>query len=128
MKKLIVLLLVMVLCLTTNFALSDESITSPKFDPEITLALPNPGWAVSIQCEQANQTLELGTKVILTAAITTEQPDYYSLSEYNVSYNWQAKAPGGEWTFIGSEETYEFNLDRENVNWIFKVTVTLSKK
>lgn len=126
MKKLIALLISLILCLTFIPSLADE-ITSPKFDPSITMTLPDPGWAVAIQCEQANQTLEVGSKVILTAKITTEQPTYYSLSNYILSYLWQAKAPGGEWMAIGNGETYEFNLDAENVNWVFKVTVTLTK-
>lgn len=126
MKKLIALLMTLMLCFAAIPSFADE-ITSPKFDPGITMTLPDPGWAVVIQCEQANQTLKAGSKVVLTAKITTEQPTYYSLSDYVLSYTWQAKAPGGEWMTIGNEETYEFNLDAENVKWVFKVTVTLTK-
>lgn len=127
MKKLIALFMSLMLCLTVIPALSEDTVTSPEFDPGITMSLPDPGWKVSIRCAQANQTLSVGTTVALTAEITSEQPDYYNLSNYNVSYNWQAKAPGGDWTSVCNGDTYEFNLNADNVNWVFKVTVTLTK-
>ena len=125
MKKLIALFISLLLCFAAIPALS-ENVTSPEFDPGITMTLPDPGWKVSIHCKQANQTLEVGSKVVLTAKITTEQPDYYNLSDYNISYDWQAKAPGGNWTSVGNENSYEFKLNADNVKWIFKVIVTLN--
>ena len=55
------------------------------------------------------------------------QSDYYKLSDYNVSYDWQAKRTAdGNWESVGTGATYEFNLNADNVNWIFRVIVTLS--
>jgi hypothetical protein len=127
MKKLIALLMTLMLCFAAIPALSEGTATSSEFDPAITI-MPEPGWAVTIHCAQEKQTLAAGSTVILTAEITTAQPDYYKLSDYTVSYNWLAKktADGG-WESVGTGETYEFNLNADNVNWIFKVTVTLSK-
>jgi len=128
MKKLIALLMTLMLCFTAIPALSEGTATSPEYNPAITI-MPEPGWAVTIHCEQANQTLAAGSTVVLTASITTAQPDYYKLSDYNVSYNWQAKKKAdGEWETVGTGETYEFSLNADNVNWIFKVTVTLTNK
>ena len=127
MKKLIALLMTLMLCFSAIPALS-ETIDSQEFDPGITISLPDPGWKVAIHCDQQGQTLQVGSKVVLTADITTEQPDYYNLSDYNISYNWLAKKTAdGNWESVGSGATYEFNLNADNVNWIFKVTITLSK-
>jgi len=126
MKKLIVLLMTLMLCFAAIPALS-ETVDSSEFDPNITMALPDPGWKVAIHCDQKGQTLQVGSKVTLTAEITTEQPDYYKLSDYNISYNWLAKTSDGNWESVGNEATYTFKLNADNVNWIFKVTVTLSK-
>ena len=128
MKKLIALLMTLVLCFTVIPALSEGSVTSEGYDPGITMALPNPGWHISISCAQANQTLDKGTTVTLTTTITTEQPDYYNPDNYTKSYSWEAKAPGGDWFALeGSGETYSFDLNADNADWIFRVTVTLTK-
>ena len=127
MKKLLILLMTLILCFSVAPALAEGSATSPEFDPGITMSLPNPDWKVSISCDQAGKTLEVGSKVTLSAKISTAQPDYYNPSDYNISYNWQAKAPGGDWKTVGNDETYTFKLNADNVKWIFKVTVTLSK-
>ena len=128
MKKLIALLMTLILCFATVPALS-ETVESPEFDPGIKMTLPDPGWKVEIQCEQEGQTLLAGSKVTLTAKITTEQPKYYKLSDYTISYNWLAKKTAdGKWESVGSKATYDFELDADNVNWIFKVTVTLTNK
>jgi len=127
MKKLIVLLMTLMLCFSTIPALS-ETIDSPEFDPNITMTLPDPGWKVVIHCDQQGKTLQVGSKVTLTAEITTDQPEYYKLSDYNISYNWLAKkTTDGKWESVGNKATYDFKLNADNVNWIFKVTVTLSK-
>ena len=127
MKKLIVLLMALMLCFASIPALS-ETIDSQEFNPGITMTLPNPDWKVEIHCDQQGKTLLAGSKVTLTAKITTEQSKYYKLSDYNISYNWLAKqAANGDWESVGSKATYDFELDADNVNWIFKVTVTLSK-
>ncbi len=127
MKKLIALLMTLILCFASIPALS-ETVDSPEFNPGITMTLPDPGWKVAIHCDQQGQTLQVNSKVILTAEITTDQPDYYKLSDYTISYNWLAKKTAdGNWESVGTGTTYEFNLNADNVNWIFKVTVTLSK-
>lgn len=126
MKKLIALFMTLMLCFAAIPALS-ETVDSPEFNPDVTISLPDPGWKVAIHCDQKGKTLQVNSKVTLTAEITTEQPDYYKLSDYNVSYNWQAKAPGGDWKSVGSGDTYSFDLNADNVDWTFKVTVTLSK-
>lgn len=129
MKKLMTLLLTMVLCFTIIPALSEDAAISPEFNPDITMTTtPDPGWAVTIHCEQAHQTIAAGSTIVLTADITTAQPDYYNIANYNVTYNWQAKAPEGEWFSVGSAATYEFSLNAENVNWVFRVIVTLTDK
>ena len=129
MKKLMTLLLTMVLCFTIVPALSEDVAISSEFDPAISIATtPDPGWAVTISCEQAHQTLAAGSIIVLTANITTAQPDYYNIANYNVTYNWQAKAPEGEWFSVGSAATYKFSLNAENVNWVFRVIVTLTDK
>lgn len=127
MKKLIVLLMTLALCFAAIPALSEGSATSDRYDPNVTMSLPNPGWHVSISCAQAGQTLEKGTTITLTTNITTEQPEYYNPADYNKSYNWEAKAPGGDWFSIDGGETYSFALNADNADWIFRVTVTLTK-
>lgn len=126
MKKLIALLMTLMLCFSAIPALS-ETVDSSEFDPSITMTIPDPEWKVAIHCAQANKSLEVGSKVTLTAEVTTGHSEYYSVSDYSVSYNWQAKAPGGDWKSVGSGDTYSFDLNADNVNWTFKVTVTLSK-
>ena len=127
MKKLIALLMTLMLCFAAIPALS-ESVDSPEFDTGITMALPDPGWKVVIHCDQKGQTLQIGSKITLTAEITTEQPNYYNLSDYSVSYNWLAKKTAdGNWESVGNGATYDYNLNADNVDWTFKVTVTLNK-
>jgi len=117
----------LMLCFTAIHALS-ETVDSSEFNPGITMTLPDPDWKVEIRCDQNGQTLQVGSKVTLTAEITTAQSDYYKLSDYTISYNWLAKKTADDdWESVGTGATYEFNLNADNVNWIFKVTVTLSK-
>lgn len=128
MKRLFAFLTALMLCFTfAPMGLAEGSATSSEFDPNITISLPDPGWAVSISCAQAGQTLAVGTTITLTANITTEHPEYYDLSSYSVSYNWQAKKGGGDWESVGSGETYSFDLNADNVDWTFRVTVTISE-
>lgn len=127
MKKLITLLTILALCFSVIPALSEGSATSDGYDPNVTISLPNPSWHVSISCAQAGQTLDKGTTVTLTTTITTEQPDYYNPNDYNKSYSWEAKAPGGDWFSVDGGETYSFDLNADNADWIFRVTVTLTK-
>ena len=127
MKKLIVLLTILALCFSIIPALSEGSATSDGYDPNVTMSLPDPGWHVSISCAQAGQTLDKGATVTLTTTITTDQPEYYNPNDYNKSYSWEAKAPGGDWFSIDGDETYSFALNADNADWIFRVTVTLTK-
>ena len=128
MKRFFAFLTALMLCFTFTPALSEGTATSPDFDPGITIELPAPEWAVSINCEQKGQTLKVGSKITLTATITTAHSEYYDLSNYNVFYDWQAKKSDGDWKTVGNDTTYDFDLNADNVNWIFRVIVTIREK
>ena len=129
MKRFLAFLTALMLCFTfAPMGLAEDSATSSEFDPQITIALPDPGWTVSIGCAQAKKSLAVGTTITLNADVATAHPEYYDLSNYKVSYNWQAKKGSGDWESVGGDgSTYSFDLNADNVDWTFRVIVTISE-